>query len=115
MNDHNLMKRSDPYRVVERIKKIFEQSYDSNAHQMEDYTEHAFLCAMIKGDEEKMAKYCSEHAFWWNVKEGYILDDGNTKKEAKFMIPDALEPLDRWPESVLKAVTMVLTNRRRMS
>ena len=81
---------------------------------MEDYTEHAFLCAMSKGDERRMALYCAEHAFWWNVKRGYILDDGKSRKEAKFMIPDTLQPLERWPPSVLKAIAAVLQNKRRI-
>ena len=115
MRDQDFLKRptSDPFRIVERIKRIFEQSYDSNAHQMEDYTEHAFLCAMLKRDEKRMAMYCSENAFWWNVKRGYILDDGQRRKEAKFVIPDSLQPLRRWPQSVLEAIATVLRNKRR--
>ena len=79
---------------------------------MEDYTKHAFHSAVLKGDERRMALYGAEHALWWNVKYGYILDDGKQRKEAKFMIPDTLQPLERWPESVLMAIGGVLQTKR---
>eukprot|EP01084_Bolivina_argentea_P131901 232754_1 len=88
LKDVNIMDK------IKRIMFILKNCYNSNAYYLDDYSEHAFLCAMLKGDLKNIIRYTSEHAFWSNLKKGYITDNGKKQFEYKFEIPQSLKERD---------------------
>eukprot|EP01083_Nonionella_stella_P013096 36940_1 len=111
MSNQQSLKAQNPFEIVKRILYIFEHYYDSNAYYMDDYTEHAFLCALVKGDLKQMVRYAALHTFWYNMKHGFILDDGKKQYEHKWKVPEVVKS-KKLHEVVQKVVDCVISEKQ---
>ena len=108
--------QSEPFKICERILYIIRNAFESDAHYLDDYTEHSLLCALVKGDCKEVIRYSHLHSFWNNIKNGYIIDYG--KKgiiEKDWKIPSVLkERLDNktLPDVIRMVVNAVVAEKK---
>eukprot|EP01084_Bolivina_argentea_P185639 320122_1 len=93
-NHCQIIKNKNLLQLIERIIYIFNKYYDANAYYLNDYCKTGLDCGLIKKDFKYILKYAPAVAYWGNLTDGYIVDNGDKQSEYKFLMPATLEEHD---------------------